>query len=62
MDDIDEVVALREHFVNFLAALIELRPQGTPDSILNDLWMGLIAHSKDIFLRDHIIKAAGCGL
>jgi len=62
MHDIHQVVALREHFVNFLAAIIELASKRSPDCILYDFGMGLVTDSEHILSRDNIVETRCCGL
>ena len=57
MHYVNQIIALREHFVNFLTAKIKLDLQGISNAVLNYLRMWLIADAENILLGYYIVKA-----
>ena len=62
VDDVDQIVALRKHLVDFFTAITKLASKSISDSVLNDLWMRLIANTVYVFFRDDIVEARCRGL
>lgn len=62
MHDIDQVVALAEHFVHFGATLCEVALDRQFDRILNNLRVGLVTNLVDVLLGDLTLEARRCRL
>jgi len=57
VNNVDQVVALIEDFVNFGAAFTKFPAQCVFDAVRDDFGVRLVAHSEDIVLGDNVVES-----
>ena len=57
MNNVDQVVALIEDFVNFGAAFTKFPAQCVFDAVRDDFRVRLVAHSEDIVLGNNVVES-----
>ena len=57
MNDVDQVVALIEDFVNFGTRCTEIGSECMSDGVLHNLWVWLVTDTEYIVPGNHVIEA-----
>ena len=59
MNDVNQVVPLVKHFVNFGATLSKAAPKGKSDAVLDDFRVRLVAHFVHVVFGNNFVEARG---